>query len=123
MCLGATVVARIGHVAFGAYDPTWLGIERLPQLNAEVRHRWPTFEGPLPGPLGEWLAVLPGLNTNGTLVRAMRQVSPVRARLTRAVAETFDNGGELPETPDSALELVWDLLTDAGEPSVEGQML
>ena len=59
MCLGAAVVARVGHLAFGAYDPTWLGIEQLPQLNGEVRHRWPTFEGPVPGPIGEWLAVLP----------------------------------------------------------------
>jgi tRNA(Arg) A34 adenosine deaminase TadA len=43
MCLGATVVARVGHLAFGAYDPTWLGIEQLPpraQLNDEVQHRW-----------------------------------------------------------------------------------
>ena len=33
MCLGAIVVARIGHVHLGAVDPTWLGIERLSDLN------------------------------------------------------------------------------------------
>ncbi len=49
MCLGATVVDRVGHLAFGAYDPTWLGIEQLPQLNDEVQHRWPTIEGHCPG--------------------------------------------------------------------------
>jgi tRNA(Arg) A34 adenosine deaminase TadA len=112
MCLGATVVARVGHLAFGAYDPTWLGIEQLPQLNAEVRDRWPAIEGPLPGPIGEWLAVLPCLNTSGTLVRAMRRVAPRRARLAQAIAKTLDNGDGPPDTPDLALDLVWDLLID-----------
>jgi tRNA(Arg) A34 adenosine deaminase TadA len=115
MCLGATVVARVGHLAFGAYDPTWLGIERLPQLNDEVRHRWPTVEGPLPGPIGEWLAVLPCLNTNGTLVRAMRRVSPRRARLAQAIATTLDNGDNPPDTPELALDQVWNLLIDSGD--------
>ncbi|MEU4218897.1 nucleoside deaminase [Actinoplanes sp. NPDC026623] len=113
MCLGATVVARVGHLAFGAFDPTWLGIEQMPQLNDEVRHRWPTVEGPLPGPIGEWLAVLPCLNTSGTLVRAMQRVSPVRAQLARAIAKTLGSGGRLPETPDLALDRVWDLLLAA----------
>lgn len=113
MCLGATVVARVGHLAFGAYDPTWLGIEQLPQLNDEVQRRWPTTEGPLPGPIGEWLAVLPCLNTNGTLVRAMQRVSPGRARLAQAIATTLDNGDEPPDTPDLALDRIWDLLIDS----------
>jgi tRNA(Arg) A34 adenosine deaminase TadA len=116
MCLGATVVARVGHLAFGAYDPTWLGIEQLPQLNDEVRHRWPTFEGPVPGPIGEWLAVLPCLNTNGTLVRAMQRVSPIRARLARTIAARLDNGDEIPETPDLAIDRVWDLLIGVWDP-------
>ncbi|MFF5290997.1 nucleoside deaminase [Paractinoplanes globisporus] len=112
MCLGAAVVARVGHLAFGANDPTWLGIEHLPQLNDEVRHRWPTIEGPLPGPIGEWLAVLPCLNTNGTLFRAMRRVSPIRAQLARVIAKRLDNHRKPPETPDLALDRVWDLLTE-----------
>ena len=121
MCLGATVVTRVGHLAFGAYDPTWLGIEQLPQLNDEVQHRWPTIEGPLPGPIGEWLAVLPCLNTNGTLVRAMRRVSPSRAQLAQAIAKTLDNGDEPPDTPDLALDRVWDLLIDFwGTPAARG---
>jgi tRNA(Arg) A34 adenosine deaminase TadA len=110
MCLGATVVARVGHLHFGAYDPTWLGIERLPQLNDEVRDRWPAVEGPLPGPVGEWLAVLPCLNTDGSLVRAMRQESPRRAELARAVARRLADPGDLAGGPGSALERVWDLV-------------
>jgi tRNA(Arg) A34 adenosine deaminase TadA len=121
MCLGATVVALVGHLAFGAYDPTWLGIEQLPQLNDEVQHRWPTIEGPLPGPIGEWLAMLPCLNTNGTLVRAMQRVSPSRAQLAQAIAKTLDNGDEPPDTPDLALDRLWDLLIDFwGPPTARG---
>jgi tRNA(Arg) A34 adenosine deaminase TadA len=112
MCLGATVVARVGHLAFGAYDPTWLGLERLPQLNDEVRHRWPTVEGPLRGPIGEWLAVLPCLNTNGTLVRAMRRVSPSRTQLAQTIAKALGDGDEAPDRPDLALDRVWALLID-----------
>jgi tRNA(Arg) A34 adenosine deaminase TadA len=111
MCLGAAVIARVGHLQFGAYDPTWLGIEGLPRLNDEVRRRWPVVEGPLPGPIGEWLAVLPALNTNGSLLRSMREVWPHRAELARVVARTLD--ADLPETPDAALERVWDLLIGA----------
>jgi tRNA(Arg) A34 adenosine deaminase TadA len=112
MCLGAIVVTRLGYLAFGAHDPTWLGIEQLPQLNDEVQRRWPTIEGPLPGPIGEWLAVLPCLNTNGTLARAMQRVSPSRWHLAQAIAERLDNRDEPPDTPDRALDQVWDLLID-----------
>lgn len=112
MCLGAMVIARIGHLHFGAYDPTWLGIERLGELNDEVRNRWPSVDGPLRGKVGEWLAVLPALNTNGTLVRAMRQATSRRAELAVVVGERL-NSGELPRSPELALEKVWDLLPGA----------
>ena len=49
MCLGAIVVARVGEVHLGAVDPTWLGIERLPDLNDEVQRRWPQIHGRFPG--------------------------------------------------------------------------
>jgi len=65
---------------------------------------------PLPGPIGEWLAVLPGLNTSGTLVRAMRRESPRRAKLAQAVARRLEDCAALPDTPKAALEQVWDLL-------------
>jgi tRNA(Arg) A34 adenosine deaminase TadA len=112
MCLGAVVVARVGGVRFGAFDPTWLGIEQLPGLNDEVRRRWPETSGPLPGPLGEWLAVLPCLNTHGALVRAMEATAPRRAALARAVARRLAGAGALPGTAGEALEQVWDLLTE-----------
>jgi tRNA(Arg) A34 adenosine deaminase TadA len=79
MCLGAIVIARIGHVRLGAIDPTWLGTDRLPDLNDEVRRRWPQIHGPLPGPIGAWLAITPCLNTSGTLLRAMERTAQYRS--------------------------------------------
>jgi hypothetical protein len=112
MCLGAGVVARLGRLHFAAFDPTWLGIERLPDLSDEVRRRWPQVIGPLGGPVGEWAAVLPRLNTSGSLARAMESVAPRRAGLARAVAGRLGRGADLPDTASQALERVWDLLTD-----------
>jgi tRNA(Arg) A34 adenosine deaminase TadA len=110
MCLGAVVVARVNRLHFGAFDPTWLGIERLPQLNLEVHRRWPTSTGPLPGPIGEWAAILPCLNTSGSLVKAMEAVAPHRMRLARTIATRLGRETILPNRSLAALERVWDLL-------------
>jgi tRNA(Arg) A34 adenosine deaminase TadA len=115
MCQGAIVVAQVGHFHFAALDPTWLGIEQLPALNDEVRRRWPTITGPLAGPLGEWAAVLPCLNTSGSLVRAMEAVAPLRAERARAIALRFESAADLPDTASQAMEYVWDLLADRTE--------
>lgn len=114
MCLGAVVVARVGQLHFGAVDPTWLGIEKMPDLSDEVRRRWPVVTGPLGGPVGVWAAVLPCLNTTGSLVQAMQAVTPQRAELARAVASRLGRGADLPDTASRALERVWDLVTNRG---------
>lgn len=113
MCLGAIIVARVGHVHLGAIDPTWLGIERLPDLNDEVQHRWPQIHGPLSGPIGAWLAIAPCLNTSGTLLRAMERTAPRNAALARAVNSRYQKSAHLPGTAAQALEEAWDLLTDS----------
>ena len=113
MCLGAIVVARIGHVHLGAIDPTWLGIERLPDLNDEVRHRWPKIDGPVPGPIGAWLTIAPCLNTSGALLKAMERTAPRNAALARAVNRRYQESAHLPDTAAQALEHAWDLLTDS----------
>lgn len=115
MCLGAVVVARVGQVRFAALDPTWLGIEQLPGLNDEVRRRWPAIIGPLNGPLGEWAAILPCLNTSGSLIRAMETVAPRRVECARAVMRRLGSETSLPQTAGHALEYVWDLLADRTE--------
>lgn len=108
---------RRGGVAVGAVltDAAHnVGIERLPRLNEEVRRRWPAITGPLTGPLGEWLAVLPCLNTHGALLRAMEAAAPQRAALARTVARRLAAPRGLPGTADQALEQVWDLLGGHG---------
>ena len=104
--------ARVGQVHFAALDPTWLGIERLPGLNDEVRRRWPAIVGPLDGPLGEWAAILPCLNTSGSLIRAMETVAPRRVERARAVMRRLGSEASLRQTASHALEYVWDLLAD-----------
>lgn len=115
MCLGAIVVARVGQVRIGAVDPTWRGIERLPDLNDEVQRRWPRIHGPLPGPIGAWLTIAPCLNTNGALLRALESASPADAALARAVNRRYQQQPRLPATAVEALAGAWDLLPEAGE--------
>ena len=111
MCLGAIVVARIAHVHIGAIDPTWLGIERLQDLNDEVRRRWPQIHGPLSGPIGAWLAIAPCLNTIGALMRATERTAPHDAALARAVNCRYQQSAHLPDTAVQALEEAWELIT------------
>ena len=111
MCLGAIVVARVGQVHIGAVDPTWHGIEELPSLNDEVRRRWPRVHGPLPGPLGTWLAIAPCLNTSGSLFRALETTAPADAALARAVDLRYRESARLPDTALEALEDAWDLIS------------
>lgn len=115
MCLGAAVVARVAAVNFAAFDPTWQGIERLPELNAEVRSRWPQMTGPLAGPLGAWAAVIACLNTSGSLLRSVERDSPELAGLARDVALAL-KGRNGSGTASEALQRVWDLLTTAAVP-------
>jgi tRNA(Arg) A34 adenosine deaminase TadA len=110
MCLGAVVVARISQMHLGAIDPTWHGIEKLPDLNDEVRRRWPQIHGPLPGPIGAWLTIAPCLGTNGALIQAMERTAPRNAALARAVDRRYQESARLPDTAEQALEDAWDLL-------------
>lgn len=113
MCFGAIVVAQLGHVHIGATDPTWQGIERLPELADEVRRRWPRIQGPFTGPVGVWLAIAPVLNTTGALFRAVERTEPTHAALARAVHRRYQERGVLPESAAGALEDAWDLLAGA----------
>jgi tRNA(Arg) A34 adenosine deaminase TadA len=112
MCLGAIVVARVDVVKFAAADPTWAGIERLPELNTEVFRRWPAFEGPVPGPLGTWAAILPALGTSGSLLRALQARDPGLAALAETMTSAL-RAGTPPLTAAGALELAWDQLIAA----------
>lgn len=113
MCFGALVVARVAQVRIGAVDPTWEGIERLPELSDEVRRRWPQVHGPLTGPIGAWLAIAPLLNTTGALFRATERTKPANTALARAVHCRYQERSALPESAVHALQEAWDLLSGA----------
>jgi hypothetical protein len=100
-------------VHLGGIDPTWLGTDRLPDLNDEVRRRWPQIHGPLSGPIGAWLAITPCLSTSGELLRAMERTAPRNIALARAVNSRYQESAHLPGTAAQALEAAWDLLTDS----------
>lgn len=59
LCAGATVLSKIGTVRYGAADPLWAGVERLPELNAQVARRWPDRHGPLAHPVVDVFGLLP----------------------------------------------------------------
>jgi hypothetical protein len=71
--------------------------------------------GPLAGPLGTWAAVIPCLNTSGSLLRSVERDSPELAELAREVAVALQ-GRDGPGTATEALRRVWDLLTSATDP-------
>lgn len=110
MCLGAVIVARLGRLTFAATDPTWAGVERLPELNHEVLARWPRVDGPLPGRVGLWATALPILNTSGSLLRSLEHSSPNQAARAKQVAVALR--ATRPHSAVDALDEVWELLTD-----------
>lgn len=58
LCTAATIHAHVGAVKYAATDPLWEGLRRLPELNQHIARRWPHWEGPLPGPLGDWALLI-----------------------------------------------------------------
>jgi tRNA(Arg) A34 adenosine deaminase TadA len=59
LCTAALRHSHVGVVRFAAVDPTWHGVDRLPDLNVQMARRWTRREGPLGGHLQTWAAVLP----------------------------------------------------------------
>lgn len=81
LCVGAAVLTQLGSVRFAAADPLWGGVERLPELNAQVARRWPDREGPLHHPVAEVFGLLPlywGLKASptGVVARAYESYDP-----------------------------------------------
>lgn len=61
VCSAAIVHSRVGHVRFAGDDPVVRGVERLPELGAQIARRWPTWDGPAAGALrvfAEFLAIV-----------------------------------------------------------------
>jgi tRNA(adenine34) deaminase len=59
LCTAALTHSHIGTVRFGAVDPLWDGLHRLPEINEHVALRWTTRIGPLGGPIETLAGLLP----------------------------------------------------------------
>jgi tRNA(Arg) A34 adenosine deaminase TadA len=59
LCRSATVLSRIGTVRFLADDPLWEGLHRLTELNEQIEHTHPSWQGPGVGDAAVFAGVLP----------------------------------------------------------------
>jgi len=90
LCAGAAVLSKIGTVRFGAADPLWAGVERLPELNAQVARRWPDRHGPLAHNVTDVFALLPmywGLKASptGAVAKAYESFDPALLAAARTL--------------------------------------
>jgi tRNA(adenine34) deaminase len=92
MCTGVLRHSHVGTVRYAADDPMWRGIERLPELNANVARRWARRDGPVDGPLRTLGAVLPLISAVernvGSVIRCHEETMPDVLRLARRWAGT-----------------------------------
>jgi len=113
LCTAALRLSHIGTVRFAAPDPLWYGMDRIPEINSNVAHRWTRRDGPLYGPLRVWAEVLPltsiverGLEA---VLDAYAVASPAMVELARKLTPRV---GELRRLDlDQALEAAWGDLT------------
>ncbi|MEV6522164.1 nucleoside deaminase [Longispora sp. NPDC051575] len=116
-CLLCTVALRFSHVGtvrFAATDPMWYSMDKVPGLNHHVARRWTVREGPLPGPVGGWAAVLhliSAVERDMRLVQACHEeAAPDVLRVARRLAPTADRLRTL--SAPEALEAMWADLDD-----------
>ena len=118
LCMSAAVTVHVGAVRFAAPDPLWVGIERLPSLNAQAGKRWPEVVGPLTGPVASFCAVLPMVwffrrQGSGSAVDVYEVDYPGLVALGRQLAgeRTLDGWGG--EPVEVVLGRLWDDLDKA----------
>jgi hypothetical protein len=58
LCTGAVCHTRIGQVRYASADPIFVGLDRLPELNAHVARRWPRWYGPDDNEVSSWSQLL-----------------------------------------------------------------
>lgn len=113
LCTAATIHAHVGTVKYAARDPLWEGLRRLPELNQHIAGRWPRWDGPLVGPLGDWTQLLAMVwhlqrEPESVVVRAYEgAMSDALAIARRALAAGIPaKGGTLDDAMASALPLL-----------------
>jgi tRNA(adenine34) deaminase len=91
LCTAAVTHCHVGTVRYAAADPLWSGLlEGLPRLNDHIARRWPAWDGPVPGPLSDWQALLTVIgqtqsSPDGAATRAWLAASPDLVRLARTM--------------------------------------
>jgi tRNA(Arg) A34 adenosine deaminase TadA len=110
LCTAALRISHVGTVRFGAEDPLWYGLDRIPAINRNLARRWTRREGPLTGHLRVWAAVIPLIST---VTRIPQLVVEAYAGEPAAILEVAHKLAprveELRLLPlDLALEAAWD---------------
>jgi tRNA(adenine34) deaminase len=116
MCSGAIVIANIASVQYAGADALWIGLERLPEINAFVARRWPMRFGPRRDEFGILATLLPLLfyierYPSGDTAASHEREAPQVLAFARELAASGEPGrwATLPLT--AALESVWTRLT------------
>lgn len=113
LCTAALRLSHIGTVRFAAPDTLWYGMDRIPEINANLARRWTRREGPLCGPLRIWAEVLPltSIVESGidSLIDAYSRTSPVTVVMARKLLPRVSELRRL--HLDQALDAVWADLT------------
>ena len=120
MCASAVVLSHVGSVRYGAADPLWSGIDRLPELNAQVARRWPIRCGPLHGPVGALCGLLPLVwalrqKSNGVVARAYAERDPGLLALGRRLVGDGTLDQLLGASIEEALARLWAKLCHVGD--------
>ncbi len=116
LCTGALVMSNIGRVVFEARDPLCEGLSRLPEICADVAQRWPAWEGPRPGTVGTFCALLPILwhvetRPNDAFLAVYERERPELVALARRLANDPDFATTKTRSADDALDELWSVLT------------
>jgi tRNA(adenine34) deaminase len=105
LCTGAICHTRIGHVRFAAADPVFVGIDRLPELNAHVARRWPRWYGPDENDVSTWSQLL-------TFVFAVRDDPSVMSAMALRSTDAHDRATAIIRLASSLDELTGAALVD-----------
>jgi tRNA(adenine34) deaminase len=116
LCTGALVIASVGTVRFAAADPLWVGLERLPSINAFVATRWPQRIGPRADELGAFAMLLPLLfyqerYPDGASITSHRSEAPRVAALADALVASEERQGWPAMELEAVLASLWSRLS------------
>ncbi|MHB8630341.1 MAG: nucleoside deaminase [Candidatus Limnocylindria bacterium] len=116
LCTGALVIATVGSVRFAAADPLWVGLDRLPEINAFVATRWPRRIGPRADELGAFAMLLPLLfyrqrYPDGASITIHRTATPRVAALADGLVDSEERRRWPAMDLEDVLDSLWSRLS------------